>query len=300
MAPAELRALQSQRLRRWCGWCTSGSRTTGRSSTRPACAPTTSVTSGTSPNSPSPPRRPARDISLRDARGAHGARWCASMPPRGPPASDGGRLHARGHRHLGGGDGPHAGGRRACTGADVVQNAYGYGLFTGGLGLHYGAELIGAIGDPDSGGQHGAPAACSCRTSASTVLCCTPSYALVDRGEGQGDGRGLRDRCRCGWGSSAPSRGPRACAQDDREPRWGWTRSTSTGSAEIIGPGVAYECLRARHGLHVFEDHFYPESSTRHRRSRCRTGEQGELVFTTLTKEALPLIRYRTRDITAL
>jgi phenylacetate-CoA ligase len=177
---------------------------------------------------------------------------------------------------------------------DFVQNAYGYGLFTGGLGAHYGAEKLGASVIPTSGGQTKRQLQLMADFG-TTVLCCTPSYALVIGEEGKEMGLDFGALpLRVGFFGAEP-----------------WTETMRReieavlhidaldiyGLSEIIGPGVAFECL-AKGGLHVNEDHFYPEVINPETGQPVPPGEPGELVFTTLTKEALPLIRYRTRDLT--
>jgi phenylacetate-CoA ligase len=179
---------------------------------------------------------------------------------------------------------------------DVVQNAYGYGLFTGGLGAHYGAEALGASVIPISGGNTDRQIMVL-KDFGATVICCTPSYFihLLDRaGELGVDFKHL----------------PLRTGVFGAEP---WTESMrqriEAGSAlkaydiygltEIVGPGVAMECL-CQSGPHVFEDMFYPEIIDPQTCEPCPDGVEGELVFTTLCKRAMPMIRYRTRDITAL
>ena len=179
---------------------------------------------------------------------------------------------------------------------DIVHNAYGYGLFTGGLGVHYGAERLGASVIPVSGGNTKRQIMLM-KDFGPTVLTCTPSYALhlaevaeemgVDFARPQAQGGHLRGRALV-----------REHAPGDRD-----ARSTSNaldiyGLSEIIGPGVAIECLEAKNGLHIFEDHFLPEIINPDTGAVLPDGTTGELVFTTLTKEAFPLLRYRTRDIT--
>ena len=181
-------------------------------------------------------------------------------------------------------------------GGDVLQNSYGYGLFTGGLGAHYGAELIGASVIPTSGGQTKRQVQVM-QDFGTTVLCCTPSYALVI-GEAGGE-MGVDFSAlplRVGFLGAEPwSLSMRA----EVESLLHIDALDIYGLSEIIGPGVSFECLE-KGGLHVNEDHFYPEIINPKTEEPIPDGEPGELVFTTLTKEALPLIRYRTRDLSQL
>jgi phenylacetate-CoA ligase len=182
------------------------------------------------------------------------------------------------------------------TSNDIVHNAYGYGLFTGGLGFHYGAELIGAAVIPVSGGNTKRQLLLM-RDLGSTVLCCTPSYALliaeVAREESI-DPRSLALRVGM-FGAEPWSERMR----EEIETRLGLAALNIYGLSEVIGPGVSAECP-ARQGLHIFEDYFIPEIIDPASGEPLPDGELGELVLTCLTKEALPLIRYRTRDRTRL
>ncbi len=179
---------------------------------------------------------------------------------------------------------------------DIIQNSYGYGLFTGGLGAHYGAEALGATVIPISGGNTDRQLMIL-RDFHVTAICCTPSYflRLIERaGEMDIDMKAL----------------PLAVGVFGAEP---WTAEMRKrieaesniiaydiyGLSEIIGPGVAAECY-CQDGLHIFEDHFYPEILDTKTLEPVPDGEEGELVLTTLSKHAMPMIRYRTRDITAL
>lgn len=180
---------------------------------------------------------------------------------------------------------------------DIVHNAYGYGLFTGGLGFHYGAERLGASVIPVSGGNTKRQILLM-KDFGATVLTCTPSYALrlgeVAAEEGV-DFKSLKFRVGvCGaepWSENM---------RGEIEKQLGLDAVDIYGLSEIIGPGVAVECLEAKHGLHIFEDHFIPEVIDPETGEVLTYGEPGELVFTTLTKEAFPLIRYRTRDLSVL
>ncbi len=187
----------------------------------------------------------------------------------------------------------------ACGGAtaeDTVQVAYGYGLFTGGLGMHYGAEKLGAAALPMSSGNTEKQIMLM-KDFGVTVLCCTPSYALQIAEVAAQMGEDLMGL-------------PLKSGHFGAEP---WTEAMRRrieelfplkaldiyGLSEVAGPGVASECLE-QHGLHVFEDHFYPEIIDPETGEPLPDGEKGELVFTCLTKEGVPLIRYRTRDITMI
>jgi phenylacetate-CoA ligase len=188
----------------------------------------------------------------------------------------------------------------ACAGVqrrDVVHNAYGYGLFTGGLGAHYGAEKLGATVIPISGGQTKRQILIM-QDFGSTVLLSTPSYALnmaeamADMGV---DASSLKLRVGI-FGAEPWSENMR----EEVEKKLGLKAIDIYGLSEIIGPGVSMECIEAQHGLHIFEDHFLPEIIDPDTGEVLPMGETGELVFTTLTKEAFPIIRYRTKDITRL
>ena len=179
---------------------------------------------------------------------------------------------------------------------DVVQNAYGYGLFTGGLGVHYGARRIGAIVIPISGGNTKRQIEVM-RDFGTTVLTCTPSYSLYLAEAGREEGIDFaRLGLKAGFFGAEPwSESMRAEIQAKLHLK----AIDIYGLTEIIGPGVASECER-QSGLHIFEDHFYPEVIDPTTGQPLPPGERGELVFTTLTKEGTPIIRYRTRDITFL
>jgi phenylacetate-CoA ligase len=177
---------------------------------------------------------------------------------------------------------------------DVVQNAYGYGLFTGGLGAHYGAEALGATVIPISGGNTERQLMVM-QDFGVTAICCTPSYFLhlVERAK---EMKIDFSRLRVGvFGAEPWSEAMRERIQDES----GIRAHDIYGLSEIIGPGVGIEC-EARRGLHLFEDHFYPEIIDPDSGKVLPDGAEGELVLTTLSKEAMPMIRYRTRDITAL
>ena len=179
---------------------------------------------------------------------------------------------------------------------DIIQNAYGYGLFTGGLGIHYGAEALGATVIPISGGNTDRQIMVM-RDFGVSVICCTPSYFLhlLDRAEEMRvDLRELPLRAGC-FGAE-----PWTDAMRRRiEAAAGIKAFDIYGLTEIIGPGVGAECP-AQNGLHIFEDHFYPEIIDPDSLEPLPDGREGELVLTTLTKQAMPMIRYRTRDITSI
>jgi phenylacetate-CoA ligase len=182
------------------------------------------------------------------------------------------------------------------TRRDVVHNAYGYGLFTGGLGFHMGAERLGAAVIPLSGGFTERQIM-ALTDLGSTVLCSTPSYAL-HLAEALGEaGIAARDlRLRTGFFGAEPWT---EAMRGTLESRLGLMALNIYGLSEVIGPGVAVECP-VRQGMHVAEDHFLPEVVDPVTLEPVPPGTTGELVFTTLTKEAMPLLRYRTRDLTAL
>jgi phenylacetate-CoA ligase len=181
-----------------------------------------------------------------------------------------------------------------CTKDDVVQNCYGYGLFTGGPGAHYGAMTIGAEVLPMSSGNT-ARQLMVMQDFGSTMLTCTPSYALYMTEEAADAGIDLRKLpiSKGCFGAEPWSENMRK----EIESRYGMKAYDIYGLTEIIGPGVAFEC-EAQEGLHINEDLFYPEIIDPETGKHVKRGEKGELVFTTLTKEGTPLIRYRTRDIT--
>lgn len=179
---------------------------------------------------------------------------------------------------------------------DIVQVAYGYGLFTGGLGAHYGAERIGATVVPISGGNTKRQLQIM-KDFGSTVIACTPSYTLYMAESAAEEGIKIEDlRLRVGvFGAEPWSNSMRK----EIEKIWNIKTIDIYGLSEIIGPGVSSECSE-QNGLHVWEDHFIPEIIDPLTGEVLPFGEKGELVFTCITKEALPLIRYRTRDISVL
>ena len=180
---------------------------------------------------------------------------------------------------------------------DIAHVAYGYGLFTGGLGAHYGAERLGCSVIPMSGGQTQKQVALI-QDLKPRIILVTPSYclSLIDEMEEQGlDPR--ESSLEIGiFGAEPWSDKMRQQIED----RLGIDAIDIYGLSEVIGPGVAQECIETKDGLTVWEDHFYPEIIDPSTGVVLPDGEEGELVFTSLTKEAMPVIRYRTRDITRL
>jgi phenylacetate-CoA ligase len=185
----------------------------------------------------------------------------------------------------------------ACAGAhrgDIIQNAYGYGLFTGGLGAHYGAEALGATVVPISGGNTERQIMIM-RDFGVTVICSTPSYFihLIEKAEEMGvDLRELP--LRIGVFGAEPWTPE---MRHHIEARSGIRAIDIYGLSEIIGPGVGSAC-EVQHGLHIFEDHFLFEIVDPKTGESLPDGEEGELVITTLSKEAMPILRYRTHDLT--
>ena len=187
----------------------------------------------------------------------------------------------------------------ACAGVqkgDIIQNAYGYGLFTGGLGVHYGALELGATVIPVSSGGTKRQLMLM-EDFGSTVLTCTPSYSLFMAEEAKETGVDpAKTKLKVGILGAEPwTEGMR----DQIEQAWNMKALDIYGLSEIIGPGVAMEC-EGKAGLHLWADHFFPEVINPATGEVLKEGEEGELVITTLTKEALPLIRYRTGDIVTL
>ena len=183
-----------------------------------------------------------------------------------------------------------------CHRGDIIQNAYGYGLFTGGLGAHYGAEALGATVIPISGGNTDRQIMIM-KDFGSNAICCTPSYFvhLTERALDMGvDLRELPLRIGV-FGAEPWSDGLRKHAEETAHIK----AFDIYGLSEIIGPGVASECAM-QEGLHIFEDHFLPEIINPETGERVAYGEEGELVLTTLSKNAMPMLRYRTRDITSI
>jgi phenylacetate-CoA ligase len=175
----------------------------------------------------------------------------------------------------------------------VVHVAYGYGLFTGGLGLHYGAERLGCTVVPASGGNTPRQAQLL-EDLGGEILCCTPSYALAIADHVS---EPARLRLRSGLFGAEPWTDELRAAV---EHAFDIAALDIYGLSEIVGPGVSFECLEGRNGAHVNEDHFLVEAVDSRSGVPVPDGEVGELVFTTLTKEALPLLRYRTGDLASL
>ena len=180
--------------------------------------------------------------------------------------------------------------------SDIVQVSYGYGLFTGGLGAHYGAEDLGATVVPTSGGNTRRQIMLM-RDFGVNAICCTPSYFIHLIDEAAKTGIDLRELpIRAGiFGAEPWTAGLRKYVEENA----GIEAFDIYGLSEIIGPGVAIECP-CHSGLHVYEDHFYPEIINPETLEVLPDGEWGELVLTTLSKEAMPMIRYRTRDLTRI
>jgi phenylacetate-CoA ligase len=186
-----------------------------------------------------------------------------------------------------------AGGRAG----DIVHVAYGYGLFTGGLGAHYGAEKLGCTVVPMSGGQTEKQVQLIADFAPSIIMV-TPSYMLAIAEEMERQGRDPRaSSLEIGIFGAEPWTPAMRTAI---EARMAIDAIDIYGLSEVIGPGVAQECIETKDGLTVWEDHFYPEIIDPKTGQPVRDGEAGELVFTTLTKQAMPVIRYRTRDLTRL
>jgi phenylacetate-CoA ligase len=182
-----------------------------------------------------------------------------------------------------------------CTRNDIFQIAYGYGLFTGGLGAHYGAETLGSSVIPISSGN--TEKQIQLMTDfGSTALCSTPSYALY-LAEAIND-MGVQDKLKLKVGFF----GAEPWTEEMRKELENKLKIKAFdifGLTEIIGPGVAYNCIE-QHGMHVNEDHFFPEIIDPKTLKPAKSGEIGELVFTTITKEGMPVLRYRTKDLTSL
>ncbi len=180
---------------------------------------------------------------------------------------------------------------------DRMHNAYGYGLFTGGLGFHYGAEELGVMVTPMSGGQT-QKQIMLLKDFEATGLSCTPSYALNLAEEAEVLGVDLRKLpLKVGIHGAEP------WSEEMRyelESRLGIDAIDIYGLSEVMGPGVGVECINAKDGLHIWEDHFLVECVDIDTGKPLPYGEEGEIVFTSLTKEAFPLLRYRTRDIASL
>jgi phenylacetate-CoA ligase len=180
---------------------------------------------------------------------------------------------------------------------DIIHNAFGYGLFTGGLGLHYGAEKIGASVIPMSGGNSKRQIMIL-QDFGPTAICCTPSYALHLAEQGKALGVDMKAlQLRVGIFGAEPW-SKTTCTEIENT--YNITALDIFGLSEVMGPGIAMECLEGRRGMHIFEDHFIVETINPATGEVLPEGEEGEMVFTTLTKEAFPLIRYRSGDISRL
>lgn len=186
-----------------------------------------------------------------------------------------------------------AGGRKG----DMLHNAYGYGMFTGGLGAHYGAERLGCTVVPMSGGQTEKQVA-QILDFQPQIIMVTPSYSLVIAEEFERQGIKPEDiSLKVGiFGAEPWGEGMRA----EIERKLGIDAIDIYGLTEVMGPGVACECIESKDGPVIWEDHFYPEIINPETGEVVADGEDGELVFTSLTKQAFPVIRYRTRDLTRL
>ena len=182
------------------------------------------------------------------------------------------------------------------TRGDVVQNAYGYGLFTGGMGVHFGAERLGATVIPISGGNTQRQVMLM-QDFGTTIITCTPSYALFLAEEMAAAGIDVKSLpLKAGIFGAEPWT---EAMREQLEAKLGLTALDIYGLSEVMGPGVSMEC-KAQSGMHIFEDHFLAEIIDPDTGAPLPYGTRGELVFTSLTKEAFPIIRYRTRDITVL
>lgn len=180
---------------------------------------------------------------------------------------------------------------------DLLHNAYGYGLFTGGLGAHYGAERLGATVIPVSGGATKRQAQLL-RDFGATAVCCTPSYILFLHEAALEMGVNVKELpLRVGMFGAEPWTEE---MRQDIESKLGIDALNIYGLSEVMGPGVSMECLEAKQGMHIWEDHFLPEIINPVTGEPQDPGTVGELVLTTLTKEGVPLVRYRTRDMTTL
>jgi phenylacetate-CoA ligase len=180
---------------------------------------------------------------------------------------------------------------------DMVHNAYGYGLFTGGLGAHFGIEKLGATVIPVSGGMTPRQVTLINDFKPDAIMV-TPSYMLNILDEFHAQGLDPRD-CSLQVGVFGAEPWTNAMRQEV-EDAFDMHAVDIYGLSEILGPGVANECVETKDGLHIWEDHFYPEIINPETGEPVEDGEEGELVFTTLSKEALPMIRYRTKDLTRL
>ena len=293
----EIAALQLERLKWTLATLTAMSRTTRRHSTKPACIPAISKTLDDLPKFP---------FTAKDDLRAHYPfgmfaiprdqvlRVHASSGTTGKPTVVGysrrdldtwAGLMARCMRASG------------CKPGMLVQNSYGYGLFTGGIGFHYGAERLGMTVVPVSGGmtERQVRLIADFRPD---VIFVTPSYilAILDEFHAQGI-----DPRQCSLKIAMCGAEPWTNAmRAEIEEAFDLHAIDNYGLSEIIGPGVSCECIESKDGPHIWEDHFYPEVIDPVTGKVLPDGEVGELVFTTLTKEAMPIVRYRTRDLSRL
>ena len=183
------------------------------------------------------------------------------------------------------------------TADDIILNSYGYGLFTGGLGAHYGGEALGATVIPMSGGQTEKQVQLI-QDFKPTVIMATPSYVLTIADEMIKQGmKPSESSLRVGVFGAEPWTNE---MRREIEERLGIDAIDIYGLSEVMGPGVSCECLETKDGPHIWEDHFYPEIINPETGEVLPDGELGELVFTSLSKEALPILRYRTRDLSRL
>ncbi|HJV24851.1 MAG TPA: AMP-binding protein, partial [Aromatoleum sp.] len=183
------------------------------------------------------------------------------------------------------------------TADDIILNSYGYGLFTGGLGAHYGGEALGAAVVPMGGGNTEKQVQLI-REFKPTMIMATPSYMLTIADELQAQGVDpASTSLRIGVFGAEPWTNE---MRREIETRLGIDAIDIYGLSEVVGPGVACECIETKDGPHIWEDHFYPEIIDPVTGEVLPDGTPGELVFTSLTKEALPIVRYRTRDLTVL
>ena len=184
-----------------------------------------------------------------------------------------------------------------CSADDIILNSYGYGLFTGGLGAHYGGECLGATVIPMSGGQTEKQVQLI-QDFKPTVIMSTPSYVLTIADEMIKQGmKPNQSSLRVGVFGAEPWTNE---MRREIEERLGIDAIDIYGLSEVMGPGVSCECIETKDGPHIWEDHFYPEIINPETGDVLPDGEMGELVFTSLSKEALPILRYRTRDLTRL
>jgi phenylacetate-CoA ligase len=184
-----------------------------------------------------------------------------------------------------------------CSADDIILNSYGYGLFTGGLGAHYGGEALGATVIPMSGGQTEKQVQLI-QDFKPTVIMSTPSYVLTIADEMIRQGmKSNESSLRVGVFGAEPWTNE---MRREIEERLGIDAIDIYGLSEVMGPGVSCECIETKDGPHIWEDHFYPEIIHPETGAVLPDGEMGELVFTSLSKEALPILRYRTRDLTRL